>query len=188
MSQTLSVSPIQMYYWKVKFADSYVLSQFNEDGSENQVQDFCGAEHWELKDGVKSLKWHSNLFSNIEKMHGRATHIGWYPFEIELALKIKSRNSEYNIHLVNSSDPHELAIPDNGFAFMKKEIEFNWISKTPLKGPNGDLIYDKSGNQMFLTNDPSANQSDLYYGYLMRDGSAQGDVRHAKLHIREVLE
>lgn len=177
-----------MFYWKVKFADGYVLSQFNEDGSENLVKDFVGAEHWEIKEGVKSLKWFSNLFSNIEQMHGRAVNVGWFPFETEQALKIKTRNPEYNIHLVNSSESHNLAIPENGFAFIKKEIEFNWISKTPLKEPNGDLIYDKSGNQMFISNEPSGNQSDLYYGYLMRDGFPNGDIRHAKLHIKEVLE
>lgn len=188
MSLFISVSPIQMFYWKVKFADNYVLSQFNQNGTENQVKDFVGADHWEIKEGVKSLKWYSNLFSNIEQIHGRATHIGWYPFETDLALLIKGRNPEHDIHLVDSSESHDLAIPENGFPFMKKEVEFNWISKTPLKEQNGELIYDKSGNQMFIQHEPSGNQSDLYYGYLMRDGSPKGDIRHVKLHIKEVLE
>jgi hypothetical protein len=183
MSQ-IAVAPMQTFYWQIKFNDDYILSQFDVNGNEVLIKEFLGDDHWGLVDGVKTLRKTSNLFSNIEKLHGRAVKVGWYPFDEELAKKIM-KVSGNNIYLVDQTEIHVMAIPANAFAFISKEIQFDWASKSPIRDADGNLKYDKNGEQMFVIHEPTAFQSDLYYGYLMRDIAIDGDIKHVRLNIME---
>lgn len=166
MSQSVTVHPIQLFYWKVKFEDGYILSQFDSDGNEILFKDIVTPEHYYLKDGKKTLNKNSNLFSNIEKMHGNAIKVGWYPFDDTLIEKIMKKNPDYNIQLMNNPVPHATNIPHDGYAFLKKEIGIDYAM-------NGDSA--------------TGYQSDLYFGYISRDGTGNGEVSHIELNIKENL-
>lgn len=184
MSQSISISPIQMFYWKVNFIDGFELSQFDEQGHELLLKDILSDEHWGLKDGVRTLKKSSNLFSNVEKQHGRAVKVGWYPFDKLFADKILTKDPRFAISLVQIKEPHTMAIPENGYAFIAKELEFNWSRTTPVLDENNQPVFE-NGKQKLIHHEPAANQSDLYFGYLMRDGSAQSDIKHVRLNVVE---
>ncbi len=174
-----------MFYWKVKFADGYILSQFDSEGNELILKEILGKEHWMIKNNVQTLNKFSNMFSNIERLHGRAVKVGWYAFDKTLGEKIKAKQPDFNIHLIENTEPHFMAIPDNGFAYISKEIGLDWASKNPVKDKDGNIVFDDKGNQMFVIKEPSGCQSDLYFGYLMRDGSPNGDIKHVILNVKE---
>jgi len=168
---TESVSPLQLFYWKVKFEDGFALSQYGPAGVEIHFKEFVTPQNYYLKEGKKVLNINSNCFSNLERMHGRATQAGWYPFDQVLIDQIKKTAPESNIELMENPAPYAIQIPHDGYVHLKKSIGIEY-----------DMNMSKNGG---LNKILQAYQSDLFFGYLMRDGKSKGKITHIALNVTD---
>lgn len=167
---TESVSPLQLFYWKVKFADGFHLSQYDPAGVEILFKEFVSPQNYVLKEGVRTLNINSNCFSNLERMHGKATQAGWYPFDQALIDQIKKVDPETNMEMMEHAAPYACQIPHDGYVHLRKSIDIDY-KMDMKKGAISKLL--------------QAHQSDLFFGYLMRDGISKGKITHIALNVTD---
>lgn len=114
----MTESPIHLYYWSVEFKDGYSLSQFDRDGNEITVKDFTPNKYVN-QDG--SLKSNSNVFENLEKIHGRVTKAGWYPFTAEFGATCMTKQPNLRVGVHKELSPIERQVDETFYStyFLK---------------------------------------------------------------------
>lgn len=106
-------TPIQIYYWKVEFSDKTILAQFDEYGNEILIRNICPA-HYFITDPItkqKLIPKKARVFEGYEKIHGKVTKIGWYPYTAELAEKATKKNNTLRIATNPELDALKIEVP-----------------------------------------------------------------------------
>lgn len=120
---------IQLYYWQAMFADKTRLAQFDDYGNEILIKKICPSKYMETSPATNqtTILPHANVFEEYEKIHGRVTTIGWYPYTDELAKKCTAKNPTLRIATNEELVPLELQVPDGyyvGAPTNTSKIEF----------------------------------------------------------------
>ena len=133
------VSPVQTYFWAAEFEDKYRLEQFDKEGNERRVQDFCGSDCI-INDTIKR---NSNVFGQLERVHGRVKKIGWYPFDKKFAQKCVNRQNTLQIHIDKKLKPIEYEVKPTHYAsyFLKEnKIDYGLESFAGISAVVGKLM------------------------------------------------
>jgi hypothetical protein len=114
----MTESPVHLYYWSVEFKDGYSLSQFDRQGNEISVRDFTPNKY--LNED-RTIKQNANVFENMEKIHGRVTKVGWYPFTAEFGATCMMKQPNLRVGVHKELSPIERSVDETFYStyFLK---------------------------------------------------------------------
>lgn len=158
MSQSAIIYPRRFFFWKIVFEDGHQAAQFGPEGDELFVRDLAPQDCWKYdSEKGRILDMKRNVWTLLEKTHGRAISVSWMPFTEELKQKIEAKQ-KISIVVLPDRTPITKQVPSDCYPYWRKQTEIRYSTGLTQNG-----ISNPEGYEAF--------EAVLEIGYLPRQGT-----------------